>query len=143
MIPIEREGVYEGVEELESAREIPGIVDIEITAKEVADFFRSVPINEREFTFVKAVEVGVLCLERARTAQDTDFVKRRISELLTQVECAVTGIPKRAEEALLQKIGSDDGQVLHPIKSVIDQASSETTRRINELKVLFNRFAIC
>ncbi len=104
--------------------------------KEVADFFRNVPIDEREFTFIKAVEVGVLCLERGRTTQDTDFVKRRISELLTQVECAVSGIPKRAEEALLQKIGSDDGQVLHPIKNVIDQASFETTRRINELKGL-------
>ncbi|HZP33637.1 MAG TPA: hypothetical protein VFB23_09785 [Candidatus Acidoferrales bacterium] len=112
------------------------VVDIEIPVKEVADFFRTVPIDEREFTLVKAVEVGVLCLERGRTAQDTDFVKRRISELLAQVEGAVTGIPQRAEEALLQKIGSDDGQVLHPIKAVIDQASSETTRRINELKGL-------
>ncbi len=33
MIPIGREGVYEGVEGLESAREIPGVADIEITAK--------------------------------------------------------------------------------------------------------------
>jgi hypothetical protein len=112
------------------------VVNVEIAVKEVADFFRNVPADEREFTFIKAVEVGVLCLERGRITQDTDFVKRRISELLTQVECAVSGIPKRAEEALLQKIGSDDGQVLHPIKSVIDHASFETTRRINELKGL-------
>lgn len=112
------------------------VVNVEIAVKEVADFFRNVPADEREFTFIKAVEVGVLCLERGRITQDTDFVKRRISELLTQVEYAVSGIPKRAEEALLQKIGSDDGQVLHPIKSVIDQASFETTRRINELKGL-------
>ena len=33
MIPIGREGIYEGVEGLESAREVSGIVDIEITAK--------------------------------------------------------------------------------------------------------------
>jgi biotin carboxylase len=33
MIPISHEGVYEGVEGLESAREIPGVVDIEISAK--------------------------------------------------------------------------------------------------------------
>ena len=33
MIPIDREGVYEGVEGVESARGISGIVDIEITAK--------------------------------------------------------------------------------------------------------------
>jgi len=33
MIPIDREGVYEGVDGLESARGISGIEDIEITAK--------------------------------------------------------------------------------------------------------------
>ena len=33
MIPIGREGVYEGVEGVESARGVSGIVDIEITAK--------------------------------------------------------------------------------------------------------------
>jgi hypothetical protein len=33
MIPIGREGVYEGVEGLESARETPGVTTIEITAK--------------------------------------------------------------------------------------------------------------
>lgn len=112
------------------------IVNLEIPVREVADFFRSVPADEREFTFMKAVEVGVLCLERGRTAQDTDFVKRRVAELLVQVEGAVAGIPKKAEETLLQKIGTADGQVLHPVKDLIDQASSETTKRINELKGL-------
>ena len=33
MIPISREGVYEGVDGLEHARGIPGVVDIEMTAK--------------------------------------------------------------------------------------------------------------
>jgi biotin carboxylase len=33
MIPIEREGVFEGVEGVENARGVSGIVDIEITAK--------------------------------------------------------------------------------------------------------------
>jgi len=33
MIPIAREGVYEGVDNLQAARKIPGVVDIEITAK--------------------------------------------------------------------------------------------------------------
>jgi hypothetical protein len=33
MIPIAREGVYEGVDGFEHARETPGVVNIEITAK--------------------------------------------------------------------------------------------------------------
>lgn len=112
------------------------IAAFEIPSKEVADFFRSVPTEEREFMFTKAVEVGVFCIERGRVAQDTDFVKRKLSELLVDVETAVTDIPKKAEETLLQKMGTGEGQVLHPVKRLIDEASSETTKRIGELKSL-------
>lgn len=112
------------------------IVALEVAAKEVADFFRNVPTEERALTLIKAIEVGVYCLERGRTVQDTDFVKRKIAELLTQVEHAVTGIPTRAEEALLQKMGTADGQVLGPVKKLIDDASAETTRRISDLTLL-------
>jgi hypothetical protein len=44
------------------------VVNIEIAVKEVAGFFGSAPIDEREFTFVRAIEVGVVCLERGRTS---------------------------------------------------------------------------
>src|SRR5258706_13494106 len=105
---------------------------LEVPVKEVADFFRSIPPAEHAFTLMKAIEVGVVCLERGRTAQDTDFVKRKVAELLVQVENAVINIPKKAEENLLQKIGTGDGQVLNPVKKIIDDASSETARRIND-----------
>src|SRR6267143_4688684 len=114
------------------------IVDLEVPVREVADFFRGLPVEERHFTLMKAIEVGVFCLERGRTAQDTDFVKRKVAELLVQVENAVIDIPKKAEEKLLQKIGTGDGQVLNPVKKIIDDTSSETARRINELKTLLS-----
>jgi hypothetical protein len=59
------------------------ITRLEVPVKGVADFFRTVPEQEQEFTMVKAIEVGTFCLERGRTAQDTDFVTRQIAELLT------------------------------------------------------------
>jgi len=52
------------------------VKDLEIPRKDVADFLESVPDEEREVTFIPAVEVGVFCLERARTSQDTEFVRR-------------------------------------------------------------------
>jgi len=69
---------------------------------------------------MKAIEVGVFCLERGRTAQDTDFVKRKMTELLSQVEQAVVDIPARTEKTLLRQIGADDGQVLSPVKKLVN-----------------------
>ena len=77
---------------------------------------------------MKAIEVGVFCLERGRTAQDTDFVKRKMTQLLSQVEQAVVDIPARTEKNLLRQIGADDGQVLSPVKKLVNEASSETAR---------------
>lgn len=112
------------------------IVDLEIPGKEISEFFRAIAEEERTFMLLKAVEVGVFCLERGRTAQDAEFVKRKIGELLSQVEQAVTDIPAKAEEALIKKMGTADGQVLNPVKKLIDDASLETGRRVAELKSL-------
>jgi len=114
------------------------IIQLEVPAKEVADFLRAVPVEEQGFILTKAIEVGVFCLERGRIAQDTDFVKRKISELLTHVEQAVVGIPAKAELALVQQMGTFDGQVLSPVKKLVSDASSETTKRINELRSLLS-----
>jgi len=37
---------------------------LEVPVKEVADFFRSIPPAEHGFTLMKAIEVGVFCLEK-------------------------------------------------------------------------------
>jgi hypothetical protein len=112
------------------------VVDLKVSITEVADFFRALHPEERAFMLTKAIEVGVFCLERGRTAQDTDFVKRKMAELLAQVEEAVATIPAKTEELFAQKIGSGEGQVLSPLKKLVDEASSETGKRIVELKTL-------
>jgi uncharacterized protein (DUF2267 family) len=114
------------------------IHQLEVPVKEVADFFRGIPTVEHDFVLIKAIEVGVFCLERGRTAQDTDFVKRKMTELLSQVEQAVVDIPARTEKNLLRQIGADDGQVLSPLKKLVNEASYETARRINDLKALLS-----
>src|SRR5271166_4951075 len=114
------------------------IHQLDVPAKEVVDFLMTVPEADRELTLVKAIEIGVFCLERGRTAQDTEFVKRQIAELLKTVDLAVTGIPDRTEAALTAKIGVGDGQVLAPVKQLLAQVSADTTTRINEVKQLLS-----
>src|ERR1700752_2222695 len=110
------------------------ITELEIPRKDVADFLRTVDENEVEPTLIRAIEVGVFCLERARMSQDTEFVRRQLEMLLSRVEAAVTKIPETTQKALLEKIGTNDGQVLSPVKAMIDSASSVTSEKVKEVR---------
>ena len=115
------------------------IENLEVPVKEVSEFFRTVPDSERVFVMIKAIEIGTFCLERGRTAQDTEFVKRQISGLLSSVENAVTSIPGKTETALISRLGTDDGQALAPVRQILSQVSEITTARINEVKTLLTQ----
>lgn len=80
-----------GIEVLEG---VVRIHHLSVARKDVADFLRSVPDEEYEVTVVHALEVGVFCLERARSAQDLEFVKRQVEGLVRQVGEQVEGIPE-------------------------------------------------
>ena len=112
------------------------IVELEVKRRDVADFLRSVPPEEVEATVVRALEVGVFCLERARMGQDTEFVRRQLDALLVRVEAAVAKIPDSTQKALLDKIGTKDGQVLSPVKEMINNASKVTSEKVREVRAL-------
>src|SRR5229473_1708380 len=109
--------------------------DLLIPRKSVADFLRQVAPDERETRFIEAVEVGVFCLERASAAQDLDFVRSQVHSILEQVERSVSGIPGAVEGGLAQKLGAE-GQVLGPIKTMVDSTSKILTERVNGVKDL-------
>ncbi len=112
------------------------VLDLEVRRKDVADFLRAVPEEEREQAFVQAVEVGVFCLERVRTTRDTEFVRRQLESLLARVEQAVGTIPEETRSALVAKIGTGEGQVLAPIHSLVNEVAKTTSDRLNELRNL-------
>ncbi len=114
------------------------ITDLEIPSSEIADFLRKVPEQERESTLLRAVEVGVFCLERAHTSQDTEFVRRQVERLLADVEKATEKIPDRVQKDLLAKVGSEEGQVLAPIKNAVSEASNSLHERIKEVTNLLS-----
>src|SRR5215469_7894 len=98
------------------------ITEVEILRKNVADFLRTVDEHEVEHTLIQAIEVGGFCLERAGMTQDTEFIRRQVDQLLNHVEATVGKIPEETQNALVAKIGTTNGQVLAPIKEMIETA---------------------
>jgi hypothetical protein len=115
------------------------ITELEIPRRDVADFLRTVEENEVESTLIQAIEVGVFCLERARMRQDTEFVRRQLDQLLNRVEATVNKIPDDTQKALVAKIGTNNGQVLAPLKEMIETASKVSTDRVKEVRTLLTQ----
>jgi hypothetical protein len=112
------------------------IHDLSVPKRDVADYLRSVPEKERAGAIIHAIEVGVFCLERARTAQDTEFIRRQIDSLLHNVEQVTNTIPGAIQEQLISRIGTADGQVLAPVRQVVDEAKRSIIERVQEVRVL-------
>lgn len=103
---------------------------------EVADHLRPLPENERASAITHAIEVGVFCLEHARIAQDTEFVRRQIDTLLRRVEQATAVIPVAVQEQLLSRIGTADGQILAPVRTIVEEAKRLIIERVQEVREL-------
>ena len=83
------------------------IVDVDVPSKDAADFLQRVDEPKREAALVQAIEVGIFCLERARTSQDLDFVKRQVESLISTVRTAVEKIPEETQKSLSAMIGTE------------------------------------
>jgi hypothetical protein len=106
---------------------------LEVPSKDVADFLGRIPEPEREITLLHAIEVGVFCLERSRTGQDLEFVRRQVESLITAVRVAVEKIPEETQKSLSEKIGTGDGQVLAPVQSLVTEVSKSASDKIKEV----------
>ncbi|HXX75398.1 MAG TPA: hypothetical protein VEI50_09730 [Nitrospiraceae bacterium] len=115
------------------------IEDLEVPKKDVADFLSRVPEPEREATLIQAIEVGVFCLQRARTSQDLDFVKRQVESLIGTVRATVEKIPEETQKAMAAKIGTGEGQVLAPVQSLVAEVSRGASDKIQEVKNLLSQ----
>lgn len=51
------------------------ILELEVPSRDVAEYLRALPEEQREQAVAHAVRVGVFCLERARVGQDLDFAE--------------------------------------------------------------------
>jgi hypothetical protein len=114
------------------------IQNLEISQRDIVAYLQEIPEEERKSALIEAVEVGIFALRRAKNSQDTEFIKRQIEALLSDVQSAVEKIPQAVENNLVGKIGSDDGQVLSPIRQLVEQVSLANTQRIEDVKKLLS-----
>jgi hypothetical protein len=115
------------------------ICDLEIVNRDAVNYLQRLPEAEYEQACIRAFEVGIFCLERTQTSQDTEFVKRQIELLMAEVNRAVTAIPKTVQKELVSKIGTAEGQVLAPINAQINLASTVLTSRLDDVKTLLSK----
>lgn len=112
------------------------IRSLSLARRDVIDYLKPLPANEWAIAITHAIEVGVFCLERARAAQDTEFIRRQIDTLLHRVEQATSTIPGSIQEQLAGRIGTGDGQVLAPLRVIVDEAKRSIIERVQEVRAL-------
>jgi hypothetical protein len=93
------------------------IMDLIVPSRDVAGYIGKLSEDERETAVIRAVEVGVFCLERVQAGHDLDFIRRQLETLVNDVQRAVDKIPNETQERLTAKIGTGEGQVLAPVRS--------------------------
>jgi hypothetical protein len=112
------------------------ISTLRVPGRDVVDYLRSLPDDQWAEALVQALQVGVYCLERARAAQDLDFVKRQVEGLLNTVQCAVEKIPQETQRQLSAQIGTGDGQVLAPVQTLVKDVSMAASEKLEEIRRL-------
>jgi hypothetical protein len=115
------------------------ITDLEIMRKDVADFFRSIPEDDIETTLISAVELGVFCLQRAHMSQDTEFIRRQVESVLNSLDAAAKQILAEIQKALLEKIGTKNGQVLAPVEQTVNAASKAMQEKMKEVRAVLDK----
>lgn len=114
------------------------IIEMLIPRRDVADFLRKLPSGDYEAAVIRALEVGVFCLERASTSQDLDFVRRQVESLMRDLQIVVGNIPGETQKAISEKIGTGEGQVLAPVKAIVETAGRVAEQRIGEVRKLLS-----
>jgi hypothetical protein len=124
----------EAIQAIDILGDVVTLHKFQIRNPDIASYLAEQQTAHQSQAFIRAVEVGIFCLERASTAKDTDFVKRQVERLLSEMESRVGTIPAKVRDELLSKIGTSDGQVLKPLLDAAFLAAKNVTDHISECK---------
>ena len=115
------------------------IRDLEFHYKDGVEYLHQFPPSEHESIFLDALELGFVCLQTAQARHDTEFVRRQVDTLLMTFETSVTRIAEAYEEELIAKIGTENGQVLAPLKAQIAQTAAVLTAQVERVRILLTQ----
>lgn len=108
---------------------IPGGIRIErlvVESSETRAFLEAGLETEWPDRLTRAIQVGVVALERALVTQDLHYVRTAVEDLLAEVRTEVIqSLPAALEEELRGTLGAEEGQILHPVAEAVRSAAAK------------------
>ena len=106
---------------------------ITIHNPDVVQFFRNKPESERLHVLIRAVELGVFCLQRAEVGQNLEFVRLEVERLIQASSSAVRDLP----EAIRGKLSGQDSPTAQ-ISATVDSVQHVVREKLDEVRSLFD-----
>lgn len=114
------------------------IEHLTVPRADTAVYLIALPEAQRAEALVRAIEVGVFCLQRAVMVQDAEFVRREIERLLRETETRTKAIVPEVHDAITKKFGTRPGQVLAPIAQMVESTEKILKERLEAVRQLLD-----
>ncbi len=101
---------------------------------DVIQYFKQKPEEQRSESAVRAIELGVYCLQRAELGQSLEFVRLEVERLIQASKSAVDGLP----EALRTKLTAPDGPTAQ-VSSTVQSVQTAIAGKLTEVQQLFEK----
>jgi hypothetical protein len=102
-------------------------------------YLKQFPDSEYERICLDAFEMGFLCLQTAQMNRENGLVKQQMESLVFDFKQAVQDIAKSFEYNLVNQIGTENGQLLAPLRVHINQTSEVLTEKLNGVSSLLTQ----
>jgi hypothetical protein len=109
------------------------IEEISIQNPDVVQFFRNKREEDRVLGVIRAIELGVFCLQRAEVGQSLEFVKLEVERLIQAASRAVDKLP----EEIRSKLSGQDSPTAQ-ISSTVQSVQNSIQSKLDEVRTLFN-----
>jgi hypothetical protein len=107
---------------------------IALQSPDVAQYLSQKPQGERVPALIRAVEVGVYCLQRAQVGQSLDFVKLEIERLIQASNTAVDSLP----DLIRERLAGPDGPTIQ-VTAAAQMAQGAIRDKLAEVQQLFDK----
>jgi hypothetical protein len=109
------------------------IEGISVQNPDVVQYFRSRREEDRALAAIRAIELGVFCLQRAEVGQSLEFVKLEVERLIQAASRAVDKLP----EEIRNKLAGQDSPTAQ-ISSTMQSVQNSVQSKLDEVRTLFN-----
>ncbi len=107
---------------------------ITIQNPDVTHYLSQKPQGERVPSLIRAVEVGVYCLQRAEVGQSLDFVRLEVERLIQASNTAVDSLP----DLIRERLAGPDGPTIQ-VTAAAQMAQNAIRDKLAEVQQLFDK----